>query len=439
MKTLNRPMFRYGGPIKEGVMNGIREPKKHGGSMGENQGKYLVGDPIYPKTDGRAHHAIFGGAGIAAAALAARAAGPALVRYGRPLLQGAKRIFGKTTPASVTKGAKFNKAQSIKEFGKGSGRATGVTMNPSKFDANYLGRDPIIKTVGAIGKGIFSPTSKGVVAKAARFATAPSSIVAGVAYYMWPDGEERTNPPPKKGVVNTPSGNNPFGYEDDKNLEAQLDKKELTKAEKKALENKARMEKMDSYREIMDIKGMNRDAAYKSLIDASKIIGEGGNLKEGIRDGSLISKLTGAASKRFDKVSDTDAALRSLVAKGEIEKDLNKDKDKLGNALKNAQLVALNKANSGTDFKEAMAQKIIKGDPPTGSALQSLLRVTEGMDSKVIQSNNMEQGQDEIAYVTEVIKTSNANPETPPFPAGNYVIKGRVLIIDEQGNITPFL
>ena len=28
MRTLNRPMFRYGGPIKEGVMNGIREPKQ---------------------------------------------------------------------------------------------------------------------------------------------------------------------------------------------------------------------------------------------------------------------------------------------------------------------------------------------------------------------------------------------------------------------------
>ena len=31
MKPLNRPMFRYGGPIKEGVMSGIREPKKNGG------------------------------------------------------------------------------------------------------------------------------------------------------------------------------------------------------------------------------------------------------------------------------------------------------------------------------------------------------------------------------------------------------------------------
>ena len=30
MRTLNRPMFNMGGPIKEGVMHGIREPYKHG-------------------------------------------------------------------------------------------------------------------------------------------------------------------------------------------------------------------------------------------------------------------------------------------------------------------------------------------------------------------------------------------------------------------------
>ena len=33
MRTLNRPMFRMGGPIKEGVMHGIREPKNMGGRM----------------------------------------------------------------------------------------------------------------------------------------------------------------------------------------------------------------------------------------------------------------------------------------------------------------------------------------------------------------------------------------------------------------------
>ena len=72
MKTLNRPMFRYGGPIKEGVMNGIREPKKHGGSMRAA----LVGNPVYPKTNGREHHALVFGAALPAI-------GAAALRYGR--------------------------------------------------------------------------------------------------------------------------------------------------------------------------------------------------------------------------------------------------------------------------------------------------------------------------------------------------------------------
>ena len=48
-------MFRYGGPIKEGIMDGMREPKKNGGlSKQFNTGQ--VGDERYPKTDGREHH-----------------------------------------------------------------------------------------------------------------------------------------------------------------------------------------------------------------------------------------------------------------------------------------------------------------------------------------------------------------------------------------------
>ena len=47
MRILNRPMFRYGGPIKEGVMHGMRD----GGRAA------LVGNPIFPKTAGREHRA----------------------------------------------------------------------------------------------------------------------------------------------------------------------------------------------------------------------------------------------------------------------------------------------------------------------------------------------------------------------------------------------
>ena len=34
MKPLNRPMFKMGGAIKEGIMDGIREPKADGGNIG---------------------------------------------------------------------------------------------------------------------------------------------------------------------------------------------------------------------------------------------------------------------------------------------------------------------------------------------------------------------------------------------------------------------
>ena len=69
-------------------------------------------------------------------------------------------------------------------------------------------------------------------------------------------------------------------------------KKELTEAEKAKIESDNRMKQMDKYREIMDIKGMSKDAAYKSLIDAGKIIQEGGNLKEQLKSGKLIQNIT---------------------------------------------------------------------------------------------------------------------------------------------------
>ncbi len=34
MRTLSRPMFKMGGPIKEGVMHGIREPYRGGQIVG---------------------------------------------------------------------------------------------------------------------------------------------------------------------------------------------------------------------------------------------------------------------------------------------------------------------------------------------------------------------------------------------------------------------
>ena len=60
-------MFRYGGPIKEGVMSGIREPKKDGGML-------LVGQhpDRFKDAGGREKHVapIIYGAGLGLARLA---------------------------------------------------------------------------------------------------------------------------------------------------------------------------------------------------------------------------------------------------------------------------------------------------------------------------------------------------------------------------------
>jgi hypothetical protein len=437
MKTLNRPMFRYGGPIKEGVMHGIREPRRNGGSMTQR---------VQPSNDGSrpgyAGPLIPIGMGIAAA-------GRAGMRFLPQIARGVKRIFGKTTtkpapyspvrtqttggyseygPANYT--TKFIKDTTARGTPKGLG-------GTEVFTPNILGRDPIIRAGGKIISAVTNPAVTGKLAGAARLVLSPSGAVIGGLYYangkFFNKNNEEVNPPKgdikiggKVGTSGAPGGGDPDMYYD-------APEKELTPEEIKAAEAKARMEKMESYKEIMDIKGMSKDAAYKSLIDASNIIREGGNLKEGIKDGSLISKLTTAASKRFDKVGDTEAALRSLIAKGEITKEMNKEENALAKLLKQKQIEIADKSLAGKSMAEIISTRMEKGDMFQGSELASLLRVKKGIDAKVLPSGQMEQGQDPLDYITSVVATVNADETTPDYPEGVYVIKDRIIqVIDGQ-------
>ena len=78
-------MFKYGGPIKEGIMNGMREPKKDGNIVGGKQSPLLAGAHPLKDAEGRGQHFIpalyaagLGALNIGRAGLAAaRIAGPA--------------------------------------------------------------------------------------------------------------------------------------------------------------------------------------------------------------------------------------------------------------------------------------------------------------------------------------------------------------------------
>ena len=420
-------MFRYGGPIKEGVMNGIREPKRNGGSMTQR---------VQPSNDGSRP----GYAGPAAipVGMGLMAAGRAGLRFLPRIVQGAKRIFGKTTPISVTKGGVRIPS---------SGSYTPITINPAKFTPNFLGRDPIISTAGKIIKGVTNPAVTGKLAGAARLVVSPSGIATGLYFangrFFNKDGEEVKKPKGdiklggKVGTSGAPGGGDPDMYYN-------APEKELTEAEKAKIESDNRMKQMDKYREIMDIKGMNKDAAYKSLIDASKIIQEGGNLKKSLKDGSLIQKVTAAASKRFDKVSDTENALRSLVAKGEIENVLNKEDKDLKRKQLRTSIAASEKVLAGDSFEKVVADYTIKNGQPQGSTLTGLARVkgipiVETIDTKILDASikNNETVTDEVTFLENEVQ--KGIQDNDPLPPGNYVIKGSIIKVDEEGNVSRAL
>ena len=372
MRTLNRPMFRYGGPIKEGVMNGIREPKRNGGSMGPNEGPRraaLVGDPNFPQTNGRAHHLapiVYGvGMGLARAA-------PLALRYGRQGVGLAKRgigaikgLFGKNVPKNVTvpKQGPFTQGSAVTKntfgapyttrtapVGPGSAQSTVNTFVPNKF-GEYLSGTMSGKLVSGLYKGATSPTAVGLTQKAGKavWSVAKDPLtIAAAGFYFYPDGT------PKPDEVLETQGQKPeLGLE--QLLETSV-KNGAVKNENTLNKADKRKTQVEKYRDIMDIKGMNKNAAYDSLIAASQAVLGEGDIKGSLKDGSLINKIIGSTSKAFDKPAKTKDAIDTLILKGEITKDINASDPKSAADLA---------------YKQAATTKINKELNPTFATLKS--------------------------------------------------------------------
>jgi len=192
MRTLNRPMFNMGGPIKQGIMDGIREPYAGGGQAGAG----LVGHPAYPKTGGREHHLAFippllAGIGMAGRLLA-RPFGryvmskvPAMTRL-KTLGKGKNLRFARTK----TQPTKFDITG-----GQGRKRIYGKnimdkeTFTPYKFWAN----DPIYKAAVA-SSGVAGKVIRGGGRALKAGVTTPTGLLTtgALGYYgkkaFWPDG-----------------------------------------------------------------------------------------------------------------------------------------------------------------------------------------------------------------------------------------------------------
>ena len=449
MRTLNRPMFRYGGPIKEGVMNGIREPKRNGGSM--TQRVQPSNDGSRPGYAGPLLAAPVIGAGIMTAARAGLRYIPRGINYLKNL---GRTRTGSTTTTIPKQGPTFPGTSTTKQGGFGApvttrsnpvGTGSGTIETPT-YAPNFLGRDPLIRAGGKIISAVTNPAVTGKLAGAARLVFSPSGAVIGGLYYangkfFNKKGEEA--PPP-------PEGSTLGDTVDIKGGGADTEAVRRSPEEIKAAEAKARMEKMESYKEIIDIKGMSKDAAYKSLIDASQIIADNGNLKEGIKDGSLISRLTAAASKRFDKPRATEDALSSLLVKSKIESDLRSEQG--GPLMQQAKdLVAAGGASNIKEAMEYLSKKPSITQTATGFAKQfgkgfidqdtAVLAMQETykerpeivLSEKIFEEKKKEKGFKGVVDLFETIKTKAGLGE------GYYVMGGHGFVVDGQGNTKQVL
>ena len=442
MKTLNRPMFRYGGPIKEGVMNGIREPKRNGGSM--NRQAALVGNPNFPMQDGRALHS---------------------EAATRTALEKIKQAFSMTagSPKNVVKSLNPNKKIAI---AKNAGLAL---LNPLKnFYKKQVGKldmPPKFKSAGGEFKGAGTagggslPTS--LLERAKYFATRNPKTTGvgagvGVTSGVIPDTVGAIG----TGIKNTGlqiadllvsdkyfDQDKYFADKDKAKLAAEntttlnTDLKKLLEqpAKPKKSEKELRAEQIAKYRDIVDIKGMNKDAAYNSLIAASQAISGEGDFKGSLKDGSLINKIIGSTSKAYDKPKATKDAIDTLILKGEIEKDMNKDKNAIMDAYRMKQIALADKQLSGGGFAEnkGVLAKTMSGQTlfDTAAAKSSPNFMGNLMTKKDL-TNLMTEAKKKGDLVERdiIINTTETLIKGKGIPNGDYTV-GDVLVTIVEGKV----
>jgi hypothetical protein len=449
MKPLNRPMFRYGGPIKEGVMSGIREPRKDGGML-------LVGQHPnrFKDAGGREKHVapIVYGAGMGLmrlAPLAIRGAkavrnifarptafqGPTgVVNPGRTVVSPAKNV---RIPSSGSySGVKFTKTPTTVTGGAtGGAPVTQTGLAPTGF-GSYLEGTMTGQALKGLYKGATSAKAAGLTQKAGKgiWKVAKDPItIASAAYYFYPDGTpkpdeelEMQGPPPPGGLnkLLTDTGQN-----------------KVTGGGSEMSPKELRQSKIDKYRDIMDIKGMNKDAAYNSLIAASQAINESGDFKGDIKSGKLINQIIQATSKQFDKPKQTKDAIDTLILKGEIEKDI-KASDPSAKLLNEYRLKQMEKIDKdlNTGFAEAKiaASKNLSGQSAIDAAASvasenfkgNLLTKTQLTDVMEAAKGSGEISEQDIiiSATQEVIKGKN-------LPDGDYTV-GDVLVTITEGQVT---
>ena len=441
MRTLNRPMFRYGGPIKEGIMNGIREPKQNGGTIaGGNQ----IGMPMGNRT---------GFADPVKSAGYFSKLGGALANFYNPLKKGkpVQKVLKKMNIQTIPKTRQ--KYTGYSEYGPATYGTEKIPM--LERIKMFAKANPKATAAGAgvgVSSGVAGDVVGGVANLAENVALQGTDIVLDDKYFDQDKYMEEKYP---GGFLNSL-----FSSKDKK---SDLEKSKLTNEQKRIEElqslldqknkvdevptksaDELRQDRIQKYRDIMDIKGMNKNAAYDSLIAASQAISGEGDFKGSLKDGSLINKIIQSTSKAFDKPKQTKDAIDTLILKGEIEGDIAAGKP--STYLKAAQDMVSTGASK--NIQEAM-KTLTKSANSMSTTLGAILAKGNRLDENTVgvayreETGNIPVGTTKLSVVNEW-KGENAGKNEVDYvkaliekgselAAGDYIIGERVVTVNESG------
>jgi hypothetical protein len=385
MRPLNRPMFKSGGPIKEGIMSGMQD--RPGYSVAGRVGSFLFN--TVPKMFKSQPSVVGSGSGIA----------------------------GKYVPAPLTR------MEKIKQFFQ--------TAPAGKFAAGTTEGKLIGNLIS--GSGVVPRVIKGTVKTAAKSPLATGTILYYGGGALLPDGTpdptdpKNIKPAGERGKSGAPGGGDP-------NMFLTPKEKKLSKDQKDKI-TKDRIEaNRERYYKLMGIDKMQKGAAYDSLIDASKIIQqEGGDLRGAIKSGSLQSQIIDAISKNLDKSTDLKKQIDAAILKGEITKDIKAADPaaKLAAELTKKRIELADKTLEGGDLSEALLAAYNKqGVFPAGNQLAGFARAkgidVDGVeDTQEVKKWMKDNKSDEEGYISSLVKEGKV-------PDGTYVINDRIFTVNGE-------
>jgi len=422
-------MFRYGGPIKEGIMQGMKEP----------QAINTVGSPLAPKDEtGR------GGYALPLIPLAFQAARFALRPLGQlAMRQALKRGFISGPGGTVRAGLGKFRPQTAADMG------TKLSFTPNRVGQYFLGSPEAKFLTGAGGK--VSKFAKKAITGTLRSPTA-TLLTAGTLTDILPGGkpfgpdkllpnilgqrfDEQGNKIPGTGLFNPADGSQAAGAGEVKVVDeiGATDPKVDPKKLKELNDNRIERTKKRYY-ELMGLDKMKKDAAYDSLIDASKIVQEeGADLKGAIRSGALQNRIIQAISKNLDKSADIKRQIDAAILKGEIEKDVA-SADTTDKRLKEARIKTLERGEKQASASGVIAGIIAKDGDITGNQTGAILRADGIKYDNIIQDKLVNDYLDKNPTKNEANYIASLGVQ---LDDGDYVVKGR--LVRKKGNEVAFI